>query len=150
MCLPMSDDLKLFTSKRKKTLRDLVIDENGPGDILHDFDALLNILKAGEMPVTQSHQLPMRILAEINAGLRHPIQLGLQRPQQKAYPHRSWAVSAGARIGVDRSGRNRQKARAHRSERRIPTMGKVEFYGAIRRVAGNLVFAGQTGNHRRT
>ena len=76
-----------FSAKHKRLLQALVIDESGPGTILHDFEALLRFLAEREMPVTGAHQLPLRVLPEINARLAHPIALGLKRPQQKSYPH---------------------------------------------------------------
>ncbi len=70
----------------KTTLQNLTIDDFSPGTILHDFDALLNLLKAGPLAITTSGQLPLASVTEINALLTHPVQLGLQRPQQKSYP----------------------------------------------------------------
>jgi hypothetical protein len=78
--------LKL-SSKHKRVLRKLVIGESGPGTILRDFEALLEYLREHELPVTGTHQLPLRVLPEINTRLTHPLQLGLKRPQQKSYPH---------------------------------------------------------------
>jgi hypothetical protein len=86
MFMSISDNMRL-SSERKKTLRNMVITENSPGTIIHDFNVLLTMLKADALPLTKSHQLSMRVLSEINAQLAHPIQLGLKRPQQKSYPH---------------------------------------------------------------
>jgi len=68
-------------------LRDLAIDESSPGTVLHDFEAFLTFIKEQELPVTGMHQLPLRVLPEINARLARPLGLGLKRPQQKSYPH---------------------------------------------------------------
>jgi len=76
-----------FTPKHERVLRDLTINESGPGTILHDFEAFLAFLVEREMPATGTHQLPLRVLPEINARLAHPLQLGLKRPRQKSYPH---------------------------------------------------------------
>ena len=76
-----------FSSKHERVLRGLVIGESGPGTILRDFEMLLAYLRERELPVTGKHQLPLRVLSEINARLTHPVQLGLKRPQQKSYPH---------------------------------------------------------------
>ncbi len=51
------------------------------------FEAFLRFFAERETPVTGTHQLPRRLLPEINARLAHPLALGLQRPQQKSYPH---------------------------------------------------------------
>ena len=76
-----------FSSEHKQVLQDLVIRESGPGTILRDFGMLLGYLRERDLPVTGKHQLPLRVLPEINARLTHPLQLGLKRPQQKSYPH---------------------------------------------------------------
>ena len=76
-----------FSAKHKRLLRGLTIDESGPGTILHDFEAFLRFFAGRETPVTGMHQLPLRVLPELNARLAHPLALGLQRPQQKSYPH---------------------------------------------------------------
>jgi len=68
-------------------LRELTIDDNGPGTILHDFDAVLTFIKAREMSITPMHQLRRRMLPEINDRLARPIQMGLKKPLQKSYPH---------------------------------------------------------------
>jgi len=77
-----------FSPEHERTLRGLTINESSPGTVLHDFEALLAFLKEQEeMRVTGTHQLPLRVLSEINARLARPLQLGLKRPQQKSYPH---------------------------------------------------------------
>ena len=76
-----------FSPEHERLLRDLTVDESGPGTVLHDFEAFLALLAGRETPVTGTHQLRLRMLPEINARLAHPLQLGLQRPQQKSYPH---------------------------------------------------------------
>ena len=76
-----------FSPQHKRMLRDLTIDESGPGTVLHDFEAFLTFIKEQELPVTGIHQLPRRVLPEINAQLARPLQLGLKRPLQKSYPH---------------------------------------------------------------
>ena len=81
-----SEDLR-FTSEHEQVLRGMVINESGPGTVLHDFEALLTFLMEQEVQVTRTHQLPLRVLSEINARLARPIKLGLKRPQQKSYPH---------------------------------------------------------------
>ncbi|MHC1728917.1 MAG: plasmid pRiA4b ORF-3 family protein [Syntrophobacteraceae bacterium] len=75
-----------FSPEQKQVLREIIIDESGPGTILRDFDTLLNFLLEGDLPITVTHQLPIRVLPEINARLTHPLQQGLRRPQQKSYP----------------------------------------------------------------
>lgn len=82
-----SEKLK-FSPEQKQMLRDIVIDESGPGTILRDFNSLFNFLsEESVVPVTGTHQLPIRVLPEINARMTHSLQQGLRRPQQKSYPH---------------------------------------------------------------
>jgi hypothetical protein len=76
-----------FSPERGQVLRDTVIDENGPGTILHDFGAFLVFLRTRNLPVTPRHQLPRRILPAINERMTKPLKLGLKRPMQKSYPH---------------------------------------------------------------
>jgi len=76
-----------ISPERKRILKEVVITDNGPGTILRDFDAFLDYLGGRDLPVSGAHQLPRNVLPEINARLAHPLQLDLQRPQQKSYPH---------------------------------------------------------------
>jgi hypothetical protein len=76
-----------LTRRHERLLRKLTIDEDRPGTILHDFDAFLTFILERHMSVTPMHQLRRRLLPEINARLARPIQMGLQRPLQKSYPH---------------------------------------------------------------
>src|SRR5215472_9566700 len=75
-----------FLPEHKRTLQSLVIDNSHPGDILPDFEAVLNLIKESGLPLTASEQLPMSTVQDINARLARPLQVSLQRPQQKSYP----------------------------------------------------------------
>lgn len=75
-----------LTPRHERLLRKLTIDDDGPGTILHDFDALLTYISEREMSVTPMHQLRRRMLPEINDRLARPIQMGLKKPLQKSYP----------------------------------------------------------------
>ena len=76
-----------FSRRQKRLLRGTVVDENGPGTVLHDFEAFLAFVQEKELPLTGMHQLPRRTLPEINARLARPLRIGLTRPLQKSYPH---------------------------------------------------------------
>ena len=77
-----------LTDEHVRTLRALRVDENRPGTILHDFGALLAFVRGRDLPVSKAHQLlPLKVLPQTNALLRHPIEVRLQRPQLKSYPH---------------------------------------------------------------
>jgi hypothetical protein len=73
--------------QHKRLLRKTVVDENGPGTVLHDFEAFMAFFKERELPLTGMHQLPRRVLPDLNARLARPLQIGLTRPLQKSYPH---------------------------------------------------------------
>lgn len=75
-----------FTARDKRLIQRQNFTATTPGPIVHDFDALLEYVHARPLPVTGTQQLPLRVLPEINARLHRPIQIGLQRPQQKSYP----------------------------------------------------------------
>jgi hypothetical protein len=76
-----------FSPQHERLLRRTVVDENGPGRVLHDFEAFLAFVEEGELPLTGMHQLPRRVLPDLNGRLAHPVRIGLTRPLQKSYPH---------------------------------------------------------------
>ncbi len=77
-----------LTDEHKCTLRALRVDENGPGTILHDFEALLAYVRGRDLPVSKVNQLlPRKVLPQINARMSKPIEVRLKRPQLKSYPH---------------------------------------------------------------
>ena len=76
-----------ISPEHKQVLKKTTITESGPGTILKDFEALLNYLRKQELPVAGTHRLPRTVLGEINGLLTRPIQLRLNRPEQKSYPH---------------------------------------------------------------
>ena len=76
-----------FSRGHERLLLKTAVDENGPGTILYDFEAFLAFIEEGELPLTGIHQLRRQVLADLNARLAHPLQIGLTRPLQKSYPH---------------------------------------------------------------
>jgi hypothetical protein len=77
-----------LSPRHGRILRKQAIDENNPGTILRDFEALLGFVRGRELGVSKTHYLlSRRALPEINALLVRPVQLGLKRPQLKSYPH---------------------------------------------------------------
>lgn len=80
-------DIDKPSSSQKRLLKDLIIDETGPGTVLHDVEAFLSFLRERPAGATGSFQMPLRLLPEINMRLAQPLQLGLKRPMQKSYPH---------------------------------------------------------------
>ncbi len=75
-----------FKRAHARLLRRQRLTETEPGPIVHDFEALLGYVGEQPLRVTGTHQLPLRSLGEINERLHRPLELGLQRPQQKSYP----------------------------------------------------------------
>jgi len=75
-----------LTPEHQDVLRNLVIDASSPGSLLPDFEVMLDTIRQDRFELTASCQLPLRVLADLNERLVHPLQLGLKRPQQKSYP----------------------------------------------------------------
>ncbi len=76
-----------LTHDRKTSLHHAVIDQDFPGTILHDFNAVLNLFRETKQILTPAHQLTLNTVKAINQRLKHPLQLALKRPVQKSYPH---------------------------------------------------------------
>ncbi|MEW6619031.1 MAG: plasmid pRiA4b ORF-3 family protein [bacterium] len=77
-----------LSSENKQILRNQVIDENGPGTVLRDFEILLGFIGSKRCQVSSKNNLlPMDLLSQLNAQLTHPIEIGLDRPLQKSYPY---------------------------------------------------------------
>jgi hypothetical protein len=99
---------KELSGKQRRMLRQQVISQDGPGTILRDFDALLDLVTPEGIRVTDSqHFLPVKVLPQFNAKLARPIQLGLKRGQQKSFPHIHglyWLLRATGLSYVDETG----------------------------------------------
>ncbi|UKP01023.1 plasmid pRiA4b ORF-3 family protein [Nostoc sp. UHCC 0870] len=88
MFYPNNSEANTINPDELQLLYKQQISESSPGSILKDFQMLLDFIgtKGIEVSKTQNF-LPMSCLAELNSRLTHPIQVELNRPQQKAYPH---------------------------------------------------------------
>ena len=75
-----------LTSEQKQLLDDLTIDQQTPGPILHDFNAMLEYVQTGKYALTATGRISRTILPDLNARLAHPIDIDLKRPQQKSFP----------------------------------------------------------------
>jgi len=64
-----------------------IIDENGPGSILMDFEMLLGFIEDGVPSTGKYHLLPMSRLFELDQRMTKPLRPRLKRPQQKSFPH---------------------------------------------------------------
>lgn len=106
MFIPVHQDLEL-TNAGQQLLRTTSIDDQHPGSILRDFQALINFVAETGPQLTTTLQLPMRSLEPLNSLMTHPLQHGLTRPQQKSYPHINglyWLLRASGLTRVDMSG----------------------------------------------
>jgi hypothetical protein len=75
-------------ARNAAVFRRQVIDANGPGTVLHDFESLLEFVGAeGVSAAGKYHLLPMERLPELDEKMAWPLRPRLQRPQQKSYPH---------------------------------------------------------------
>ncbi|MEM9273683.1 MAG: plasmid pRiA4b ORF-3 family protein [Cyanobacteria bacterium P01_F01_bin.143] len=82
-----SEALPPLSQDAISTLQQQKITETEPGNILQDFQTLLDFIGDREIPVSgKQNLLPMKILAELNQRISEPIQTNLKRPQQKSYP----------------------------------------------------------------
>jgi hypothetical protein len=57
-----------------------------PGTVLRDFDALLDFIGEGRVPLSPAYLLGMSQLELINQRLSKPVRMCLKRPIQKSYP----------------------------------------------------------------
>jgi hypothetical protein len=81
-------DSELLSLEYQQILRDQVIDENGPGTILKDFEIILDFIGSdGVMVSASTNQLPLKVLGELNSRLTNPLEIDLKRPRQKSYPN---------------------------------------------------------------
>jgi hypothetical protein len=78
-----------LSAEKEQILRVQEVDEEGPGTVLRNLNALLSFIQEerGIRVTDKLRLLPLRALPEINARMSHPLRLGLQRPQQKSFPH---------------------------------------------------------------
>lgn len=140
-----------FTPHHQQTLATLVIDDHQPGAILHDFDAILTFLSERKPRLTDSHQLPLHMLPDINARLKNPIELGLKRPVQKSYPHIQGLyllVRASGLSYVDESGKKPVLVIGDSEHRQWSEQNPTEHYGNLLEtwlLRGNSEIIGERG-----
>ncbi len=78
--------LNALTNEPQPLFPELVIDTNGPGTILQDFQTLLEFIGTEGVPVTGKNKLfSAKNLAPLNDQMVNPIIINLSRPQQKSY-----------------------------------------------------------------
>ncbi len=80
---------KTAATEAGKFLSEQVIDENGPGTILRDFEAMLEFIGENS-PLEVSKKmgyLPQKMLEDINGRLAHPLKIGFKSPKMLTYPN---------------------------------------------------------------
>lgn len=83
-----ASELPPLTQKQEQLLREQKIDENEPGTILYDFEAILDFLNPNGVEVSSVNGvLSGKSLKEINRRMSNPLQIGLRRGHQKSYPY---------------------------------------------------------------
>ena len=90
------------TPPHRGSLASQRIDENGPGSILMDFEALLGFVEDGVRSTGKYHLLPMARLFELDQLMTKPLRPRLKRPQQKSFPHLNglYLLLRAAQLGV--------------------------------------------------
>jgi hypothetical protein len=82
------EKLASLSRDQQRLLREQVVDERRPGRILADFETLLGFIGKAGLTVSGKHNLlPLGLLPQLNARLCRPVEIGLERPQQKSYPN---------------------------------------------------------------
>lgn len=77
-----------FQKHQAELLRQQTIGPEGPGTILHDFQALIEFIgPEGVRTTGKYHFLPIDRLFELDARMAKPLRPPLSRPQQKSFPH---------------------------------------------------------------
>ncbi|HRW11250.1 MAG TPA: hypothetical protein P5121_39395 [Caldilineaceae bacterium] len=79
-------EVRELTTAQEQLLHDTQIDEDEPGSILRDFATMLAFIDEGSVTLTETHLLPLKVLAPLNERLTTPLTIGLQRPSLKSYP----------------------------------------------------------------
>ena len=77
-----------LSGKNQEILKETTIDTYHPGTILADWQTMLDWIGEDGIEVSKKQcYFSMKVLAEINQKLTHPVLIDLNRPQQKSYPY---------------------------------------------------------------
>ena len=72
-----------LSGQNQQVLHSQIIDDNGPGTILRDFEKLLAFISPDGLGVSGKNQLfSLKLLPQLNAQMTRPIEVSLRRPQQ--------------------------------------------------------------------
>lgn len=104
--------MPVTSPKTALTLETQTISPAEPGTVLQDFATLLDFIGDRGIKVGgKRHWIPMKCLAQLNQQLTEPLQIDLQRPQQKSYPsiHGLYLLLRATGIGrITKQGKNTQ------------------------------------------
>ena len=107
-----------LTPEGQQRLSTQSINDGEPGTVVRDFETLLAFIGDNTPTVSPKHDLlSMGSLAPLNAPMTRPMQLSLQRPQQRAYAylHALYLVER-----IDPIVRAMRKARMLESHGKVP------------------------------
>jgi Plasmid pRiA4b ORF-3-like protein len=84
----LSKNLPPLSAKNQEILKETTIDVDHPGTILADWQTMLDLIGENGIEVSSKQcYFSIKMLAEINQKLTHPILIDLKRPVQKSYPY---------------------------------------------------------------
>ena len=87
-CDRSNSGLPILTEEQQKLLHQQTIDENQPSPIIRDFQTCVDFLLPLGIEVSSINNFfPLKVLAELNTKLSHPIEIQLKRPLQKSYAY---------------------------------------------------------------
>src|SRR5690348_15157556 len=77
-----------LTQKQEQCLHEQAITALEPGPVLRDFGMLLDFLGTRRVEAAGKYNLlPLKLIAELDSRLSHPLRLQLQRPQLRSHPY---------------------------------------------------------------
>ncbi|MEM9162964.1 MAG: hypothetical protein AAGC54_07835, partial [Cyanobacteria bacterium P01_F01_bin.4] len=87
MASSLEEEMSELSEEASDLLRSQTITETEPGSILQDFQTVLDLIGSKGIAASgKRHQMPLKLLSDLNQRLGHPVDLALKRPQQKSYP----------------------------------------------------------------
>jgi hypothetical protein len=90
-----------FSPADAEILHRQTIDEDQPGSILRDFETFLSFVGERKLKASGINELlPLNSLGELNAQLPKPLDIRLQRPQQKSYSNINGLFLLGRASGL--------------------------------------------------
>ena len=101
-----------LSEKNQQVLCNQIIDDNGPGTILRDFENVLEFIGQDGVSVSGKNNLfSLKLLPQLNEQMTRPIEIDLKRPLQKSYPYLNglYLLLRAAGFGVLEGSGSKQK-----------------------------------------